>query len=275
MIANPASSTGVIAEPASPSGDIQTPLIPNSGVGGNVTSGGNSGIGGNVTGGGSNAAFPTGGSQTPPVPSFWTSGNLTERGGNRKIGSMGGGIDNGGLDPQLPFSQAFAYAKPVKPSDYGYFCLSVVLCAVAFSMLSYSIKLCGLVTKDEKQVGGADFGLGRSILLLLFVLAVYALYWLSRHTSDVFYYPLGQWSPNFWPLFQAPREFAPAFMLASIAPCLIAIVNFSCVVPTLRSMQSEPLSASRVTGALIGILLSLINLVANIITFRDSLLKGG
>jgi hypothetical protein len=179
------------------------------------------------------------------------------------------------MDAQLPFPQAFAHAKAVKPSDYGYFCLSVVLCAVAFSMLRYSIKLCGLVTKDEKQVEGADFGSGRSILLLVFILAVYVLYWLSRHTNDVFYYPLGQWSPNFWPLFQAPREFAPAFMLGSIAPCLIAIVNFSCVVPTLRSMQPEPLSSSHATGALIGGLLSLINLVANIITFRDFLLKGG
>jgi hypothetical protein len=149
-----------------------------------------------------------------------------------------------------------------------------VLCVVAFFTLSYGIQLHRMVTKGEEHAPDASLGLAHSIVLMLFVVGVYFLYWLSRHLGEVCDWSSGRLSLTLWPIFQSPREFAPAFMLAGIAPCLIAMCKFSFAIPMLRSRQSEPLAASRTTGASVGALLSFINLAANIIALRDFFLKG-
>jgi hypothetical protein len=87
------------------------------------------------------------------------------------------------------------------------------------------------------------------------------MYWLARHQPEVF----RRDSLDLAPIFQSPQDFAPAFLLAGIAPGILALIKFTFVIPFLQSRQSETPGATRIPfSALIGIFLTLVSLAANI-----------
>jgi cobalamin synthase len=166
------------------------------------------------------------------------------------------------------------YAKVAKLADCSLLFLSIAMCAVAFFMLRYSIQLYRMVAKGEKDAPDADSGWGLSFLLLLLFVAASLFFWLARNRDMVLPVTSGQPGLNLWPILGSLREFAPAFMLASIAPSIIALCKFSFAIPMLRGTQPDVHGTSRQIGALIVALLSLINLASNLISFYQCFFKS-
>lgn len=127
-----------------------------------------------------------------------------------------------------PVSRAFRYAEEVTPSDYYYFCLSIVSCVIAFFLLYQSIALQRMLTKGRENAPGPNSGAGVSWLLFLLLCGICCFYWIANAQAQTgLLEPLDFFHQDWWGVIvQSPRPFAYMFLIASAAPGIIAIYKF-------------------------------------------------
>jgi hypothetical protein len=160
--------------------------------------------------------------------------------GNRSV-DIGGGNFQTYTPPQHPIFRAFHYAEAAKPKDYIYLCLSIVSCVLAFFMLYQSIALQKKVTKNQEDAPDPESGAGISWLLFWLVFGIFCFYWIANaqsHTGTID--PRDFFERHWWgAVLGSPRAFASPFLIASIAPSVIAIYKFGLAIAMSYSRRAR------------------------------------
>ena len=150
--------------------------------------------------------------------------------------------------PPPPIARAFVYAASVKPTDYLFLCLSIISCVFAFFMLYQSTALQRMLTKGQENAPDPDSGTGISWLLFWLVFGVCGFYWIANAQRQIGSFDLLDFFRRDWwsVALESPRTIAYIFLIAGVAPGVIAIYKFTFVIVWLFFRRVRTRGISRI-----------------------------